>query len=284
MSVSPQSSRDSSASPSLNVGSNHCISCNHTYTSTSNYNQHKPCRFRVVSGSVNISKAVTLKSPNNIEVVDNIMTQLCDTDKIKLCMSQNWFYKGIYPLVFPSANFGTDLFFQFTAGTNSSRLLRQYLRQEASITLPMNIILDGGPNLVHSSLGDPILHPANEFSVDQSGDSFVVTLCSPDGGGGGGGDDDSGDDSNDDWSEDSDDGSDEDSDDESDEDSDDELGGISYSRGPAPTTPVSSLSPDILALLPNDFQPGVDGQGKLFHIYTKIYRFKRIQFPSYSYI
>ena len=208
------------------------------------------------------------------------MSQLSDIDKLKLCMSQNWFYKGIYPLVFPSGNFGTDLFHQFTASSNSSRLLRQYLRQETSITLPTNIILDGSPSLVNSRLGESVLQPNRDFSVSQSGDSYVVTLCPPGGGGGedgagggGGGDDDdnSGDDDDNSGDDDSDGSEDEDTDDESDNsdggsdgDSDDDSGCIAYSRGPAPSTPVSSLSPDILALLPNDFRPGVDGQGKLF--------------------
>ena len=88
-----------------------------------------------------------LYKPKNLDATMQELRLLSDVAIMKLAQLQSWYIPGFYPWVFPGnvrGGRGTGpppILSQVSAGSDSSRKLRQFIRSEGTTKSPRNIVL-----------------------------------------------------------------------------------------------------------------------------------------------
>ena len=212
-----------------------------------------------IQNSLPITK---LFKPKNLDATMQELKLLSDVAIMKLARLQCWFVPGYYPWTFPGQMRGgpgtgpPPILSQVSAGSNSVRQLRQFIRSEGTTEIPRNIVLIDTDTGMKRFLPESVLTPMAFFTYVVQPTTLSVTISTDSAS-----DTDQGDDAHD--------GDDSDHDDEitiNTNASGDAGGGAdlddTIEMGVNP--PISSLDPQILANLQREvrFSPGSDELGK----------------------
>ena len=191
------------------------------------------------------------------------LKMLSDCAIVKLARLQNWYIPGFYPFTFPGQLRGgpgtgpPPILSQVSAGNNSTKLLKLFIRTEGVTEIPRNILLIDTDTGVRRFLPECVLQPAARFfHFNVLPSTFSVSLSLNSGS-------------------DTDQASDRDANDDEDEEivfDEDPNGAAIDDDGDDDDTipvginpPVASLNPGTFANLQRDvrFTPGSDGLGNI---------------------
>ena len=166
-----------SSTPPISQPIMRCDSCLKEFENLTSFRRHKNhCRHLLYSAMIadDGNSPVILRPPPNLEETRQLLeSTLCPTDIVYLCQLQSWCLKGYYPLVFPGKGGGSPVLRDYSCGEKSSDILKEYLKDKRTMTLPKNIIIRDESNGVNCLLRDSTLRPIG-FNFTSDADTFLV--------------------------------------------------------------------------------------------------------------
>ena len=154
-----------------------CDSCLKEFENLFSFWRHQNrCRHLLYSDMYddNGNAPIILRPPPNLEETRQLLeSTLCPTDIVYLCQLQSWCLKGYYPLVFPGKGCGSPVLREYSCGEKSTDILKTYLKDKRTATLPKNVIIKDENNRVNCLLRGTTLKPTG-FNFTSEVDSFLV--------------------------------------------------------------------------------------------------------------
>ncbi len=134
------------------------------------------CQFRFDPSIHNIRDYCVLTRPPNYAQTSLILRQLTLADKIKMCRLNKWAIPNLWPLVFPrNLRPIPPIISEMTASKESTNILRGLLRTESEVSLPRKILLVDTEQHIQSVLPPRYLTPGTIFLTRTTADNIIVS-------------------------------------------------------------------------------------------------------------